>query len=329
MPHYSCLRCNYKTDHKTSMYYHFSKPVKCAMDVTALKYNENEIVKYSLCQTINHDKLFKNNVNYNTCKNTEEFINEMKTIYKDKRRKCNYCNAEFSKYKDLENHLFDCIEINSNKTDSSANTTNNSTINNNTVNNNPIIYNNCNIGSINNINNINNININIEFPKKDLVSFNDDWNIEHLDNNTKILLFLSTVKYTKTLEYILGNDTNKNVLIDADSKTGLIYTGDQDKFEKINIEDIIDKSMSKLYKHLKDFHQEIKDTNDINFQIDTEVIKHFSRTTKEKFDNYKKNEEIRKNVTDVITSIFNKYKGCTKDKYMEISAELNDNIYLY
>jgi hypothetical protein len=162
-----------------------------------------------------------------------------------------------------------------------------------------------------------------------MVSFNDEWNIEHLDINTKILLFLSTVKYSKTLEYILDNDTNKNVLIDADSNTGLIYTGNEDKFEKINIEDIIDKSMCKLYKHLKDFHQEMKDTNDINFKIDTEVINHFSKTTKEKFDNYKNNEDIRKNVTNIITSIFNKYKDCTKDKYMEISAELNDNKYLY
>ena len=136
-----------------------------------------------------------------------------------------------------------------------------------------------NISNINNINNINNpniynncnININIEFPKKSMVSFNDGWNIEHLDINTKILLFLSTVKYSKTLEYILDNGTNKNVLIDTDSNTGLIYTGNEDKFEKINIEDIIDKSMYKLHKHLKDFHQEMKDTNNINFKIDTEV----------------------------------------------------------
>jgi len=104
-----------------------------------------------------------------------------------------------------------------------------------------------------------------------MVSFNDGWNIEHLDINTKILLFLSTVKYSKTLEYILDNGTNKNVLIDTDSNTGLIYTGNEDKFEKINIEDIIDKSMYKLHKHLKDFHQEMKDTNNINFKIDTEV----------------------------------------------------------
>lgn len=84
-----------------------------------------------------------------------------------------------------------------------------------------------------------------------------------------------------------------------------------------------------MRKGVKDFHQEMKDTNDINFKIDTEVINHFSKTTKEKFDNYKNNEDIRKNVTNIITTIFNKYKDYTKDKYMEISAELNDNKYLY
>lgn len=318
-----CFRCNYKTEHKASMYTHFIKTVKCPLSVNSLKYTEDEIVKYSLCQLNNHNKLLLNKNKYKINKTTDEFIKEMKNIYKEKRRVCNYCNCTFSKYKDLENHLFECINImNDEDTNIPNNTINYNSTNINNINN-PNIYNNCNIA------NINNININIEFPKKNLVSFNDDWNIEHLDINTKILLFLSTVKYSKTLEYILDNDTNKNVLIDADSNTGLIYTGDEDKFEKINIEDIIDKSMCKLYKHLKDFHQEMQDTNDINFKIDSEVMNHFSRTTKEKFDNYKKNEDIRKNVTNIITSIFNKYKDCTKDKYMQISSELNDNIYLY
>jgi hypothetical protein len=127
----------------------------------------------------------------------------------------------------------------------------------------------------------------------------------------------------------MENDINKNVLIDEESNTGLIYTGNKDKFEKININDVVDKSMFKLHKHLNDFYQEIEDTNDINYKIDTEVIKNFSKLTVEKFDNYKKNEEIRKNVTDIITSIFNKYKEYTKDKYKEISTEINNNIYLY
>ena len=261
----------------------------------------------------------------------------MKNIYKEKKRKCKYCMNEFLKFKDLEIHLYNCVYI------KNINETENNSMN--IINNN--IYNNCNIENIKNIENINieninieniknieninieNININIEFPQKNLVSFHDDWNIEHLDNNTKILLFLSTVKYSKTLEYIMENDINKNVLIDEESNTGLIYTGNKDKFEKININDVVDKSMFKLHKHLNDFYQEIEDTNDINYKIDTEVIKKFSKLTVEKFDNYKKNEEIRRNVTDIITSIFNKYKEYTKDKYKEISTEINNNIYLY
>jgi hypothetical protein len=93
------------------MYAHFLKPVKCSININSLKYSEDEIVKYSLCQTSNHDKLFKDKILYKCCKTTNEFIDEMKNIYKEKRRKCNYCNNEFQKYKDLETHLYNCIHI--------------------------------------------------------------------------------------------------------------------------------------------------------------------------------------------------------------------------
>ena len=81
-------------------------------------------------------------------------------------------------------------------------------------------------------------------PEKSLISFNDNWNIEHLDINTKTLLFMSTVKYTKTLEYILANDANKNVLLNKDTNTGIIYKGAE--FEEMKIEDIIDEDKSIL-----------------------------------------------------------------------------------
>ena len=75
MPNYICYRCNYKTDHKTSMYTHFLKSVKCCKNIDSLKYTDDEIIKYSLCKIINHDKLNFNVNSYNCNKTITEFIN--------------------------------------------------------------------------------------------------------------------------------------------------------------------------------------------------------------------------------------------------------------
>jgi hypothetical protein len=208
---------------------------------------------------------------YCTEKNTDEFIDEIKEIYKGKRRLCNYCNKKFKKYKDLEYHLFECIYvINKNIEDKEKK----SELIVDSINSTTNIYTNCNIS---------NININIELPEKKLLSFNDNWNIEHLDKNTKTLLFMSTVKYTKTLEYILKNDINKNVLLDEESKTGIVYKGDENSFEKMKLEDIIDESVEKIYNHLKEFHKELKDKNDIEFNLDNDSIKTNLKITETKF----------------------------------------------
>lgn len=332
MPSFTCYRCSYQTDHKTSMYSHLTKNIKCSKNIVSLKYSDDEIIKYSLCNSSSNMKF---NKHFKIKKTTHEFIHEMKNIYNSKRRFCNYCSTNFSKLKDLENHLFECIEIinneNINQPESIDLNININNINNNNSKNVNVNNNFINSNIYNNINN--NIHINLEIPKSNLVSFNEDWNTEHIDKNTKMLLFLSTVKYTKTLEYLLENDINKNVLIDNDSKTGLIYKGDSEKFEKMKIEDIIDESMSKLYKHLKDFHLEIENTNNMCFQIDNGIIKDSNRNTKMKFDNFQNNDITRKNVSELLTSIFSKHSDITKQKYLEMAEqkknELASHAFLY
>lgn len=301
MPTFTCYRCNYQTNHKTSMYAHLNKNIKCHKNINSMKYNDDQIIKYSLSNSDEHNKIIPN-YDYKTIKNTKEFIDELKITFKNKKRKCDYCNMQFPKFKDLEKHLFNCIRIYE---------TNNINITNNTDLSNSNFY---------------NININVEVQNnnKILVPFDNNWNTEHLDNYTKLGLFLSTVKYTKTLESLLENDTNKNVLIDNDSNTGIIYKGGiDDQFKKMNIDDIVNQSMIKLHNHLKEFHEEIKNTNDLNFKIDTDIINNCSVNSKEKFNNFKNNDDVRKNVTDVLTSIFNKYKEPTKNKYIEINENKN------
>ena len=312
MGKYICFRCNYTTLRKTSMYNHYERSNKCSKNVDSLKYDNNQIIKYSFIEIEQH-KNFDNINKDNHCvkKTAEEFIHEIKNAYKDKKRTCNYCNKTFSKYKDLEYHLFECIYVineNEEKNNLSIDNSINAPTN---------IYTNCNVNN-------NTININIELPEKSLVSFNDNWNIEHLDINTKTLLFMSTVKYTKTLEYILANDTNKNVLLNENTNTGIIYKGSE--FEEMKIEDIIDKSVLKIYNNLKEMYNEIQENNDMNFILDPTIINQNLKLTENKFNEYNSNEKTKEVVSQIISSIYNQHKDTTEEKYKIISNRINDKI---
>ena len=308
MPKYICFRCNYATDHKMCIYKHLERANKCSKNIDSLKYTEDEIIKYSLTSFDEHAEIFKNknDIPHTIERTAQEFISEMKDIYKEKRRCCNYCKKTFSKYKDLENHLLSCVLITDKSNDATKTVIDNSINNSN-------IYNQC---------NIHNYNINIELPK--LVSFDDNWNIDHLDKNTKTLLFLSTLKYTKTLEYILASDLNKNVLLDKENNTGIVYNGDEKPFTKLKIEDIVDKSILKLYNHLKEFYTELTETNDLDFIIDKELIKKNLKLTEHKFNDFTSNEKIKGNVSNIISTIYNQHKTKTEQKYQSISEKVEN-----
>jgi hypothetical protein len=301
------------------MYNHFNRTIKCHRNVESLKYTDDQIAKYSLISLVEHNKIFKNkdNLKYNTTKTTAEFIKELKTSYKEKRRSCNYCNSVFNKYKDLEYHLLECIYIpdkdSENKLIIDNSETNNidNSITNNTNNTDNSITN-----SINN-----NININVTIPEKKLVSFDDKWDTGHIDRNTKTLLFMSTLKYTKTLEYILRNDLNNNVLLDKDSNTGIIYkcVETNESFEKMKIEDIVDTSMIKLYNHLKDFYEELVEKNGEEYAIDEDMIEVSLKVAENKFNDYNNNKKTKEIVSQIVSTIYNKFKDCTKDTYKSLS----------
>jgi hypothetical protein len=316
MSTYKCHRCDYITDHKSNIYNHFlARKKKCALSVFGLKYNNDELIKYSLCKKSDHDKFSNRTSKYNISKSTSEFIDELKKSYKNKIKTCKFCSKNFQKYSDLEYHLFECIEINDDdiknniiNIDNSINNNDNSITNNNNITNN-----------INN--NINNYHI--HFDNKKLISFNDEWNTDHLNIDKKICLFLSTFKFTKTLECILENDTNKNILMNNDNKTGIIYNGnDENQFDTLNSEDILKKSIMKLYKHLKDFEDEIIQTNTKDYLIPTKLINQSSKILDDRINDYKKNDTTKESVNNLISNIFNKYKDHIKDKYIEIA---NDN----
>jgi hypothetical protein len=157
--------------------------------------------------------------------------------------------------------------------------------------------NNSNINSNNTINN-NNINININLLK----SFDEDWDVSKIDINKKLILLLNNSKFTQTLENILENEVNLNVIIDSTSDNGLVYK--DNKLINMNIKDIVKKSMEKLHKHLCDFHQDIVKPNDLS--IDVNVLDYGLETANKKYNIFKNDNNTQNEVNNYIRSVYNK-----------------------
>jgi hypothetical protein len=112
--------------------------------------------------------------------------------------------------------------------------------------------------------------------------------------------------YTNLLQNILDNENNLNVIIEKDSNVGLVYKNDADKFIKMDLKDIVDNSMDKLNKHLKDFYNESKD--DEEFIIMDKIFEEQRNLIDNKYKEYKTNEETQKKVEEYITEIYDKKK---------------------
>ena len=314
MTEYKCFRCCYITKFRSSMVKHFNKKNKCEKDVKSLKYSDEEIFRLSFIPLSEIDKpCVKTNIEFQTIdplnirikKTKEELLEEMNNIYNNHSKKCTFCHKSFDKIKDLRKHVIsECDEI------EIINSHSNNIVNSNNNNNN------------NNIT-INTINIitNEQIQKPDLISFDKAWDTSHLNYETKLQLFLCTVKFTKTLEYILKNDVNLNVLIDKDSKFGFTYKDTEEKIHKMKISDIIDESILKVYNHLNDFSKEII-KND-NFTINNDIIKNEKDITKKKYKDFFDDKSIKKNVEDYFTNIFISMNEKTKDKFKNMNIDIN------
>jgi hypothetical protein len=110
---------------------------------------------------------------------------------------------------------------------------------------------------------------NDDIKDNNLNDFNsyDIWNLSHIDTNMKYQLLNSKNKFSTTLEFILENDKNCNVIINILSGKSLIFKNN--KFIDICIKDIIKETFIKLHKILTEFYNElfndfILDFKDIN-----------------------------------------------------------------
>jgi hypothetical protein len=222
---------------------------------------------------------------------------------------CEKCNYKTCNKSNLVKHIKNskrCKKTYEKSIENNGSNTTNNTQNINIVNSN---------NTINNINNINNININV----KSLNGFDEDWNISNITDEMKKKLLLNDSRFTNTLKSILENNENLNVIL-TDETTGFVYKFKNNEYEAMHVNNIFDKSMDKIYKHLRDFFQEmIEDEN--NDKDNKNIIKEINN----KYYDYKKDFEIKQYVDNFLTNIFNDNKEKSIEKCNEIANKIKEN----
>ena len=133
-------------------------------------------------------------------------------------------------------------------------------------------------------------------------------------------LLLSDTKFTNTLKNILQNEDNLNVIF-KDHSTGIVYKNknNEDEYQAMNVKDILDKSMDKIYKHLLDFFTEIVQDQHIDNNILYEIDKKYNR--------YKKSTIIKNDINNHLTDIFDENKNKSIEKFICITQDENKEIY--
>ena len=138
-------------------------------------------------------------------------------------------------------------------------------------------------------------------------SFDEDWDDTKMDEKAKIMVVLADTKYTKTLEFLLENNVNLNVLIDYTGEKGLVYRNNN--FEIMSIKDIVKKSMAKIYHLLHKFCQDIEINNIHN--IKRAYLEEEKKMIENKYNEYISNKDTEEKVIHFMKDIYHKKRGDT------------------
>jgi hypothetical protein len=161
-----------------------------------------------------------------------------------------------------------------------------------------------NINSINNLEHYENYN---EYQNIMIRSFDEDWDDSKMDDKAKIMVVLADTKYTKTLELLMENNVNLNVLIDYTGEKGLVYRNNN--FEIMSIKDIVKKSMNKIYHLLHKFCQDIELNNIHN--IKWAYLEEEKKMIENKYNEYISNMDTEEKVMHFMKDIYHKKRGET------------------
>jgi hypothetical protein len=166
----------------------------------------------------------------------------------------------------------------------------------------------------NNIQNIgiqNIININLSNPIK---GFDQDWCTANIDHQKKGEILLSNSKFSKTLENILNDKINLNVIMDQDEKTCIVYNNEKNKYEPMTKKDIIEKSMEKVYNEIN--------KNNIN-DLSIKSLENELNILETKYSNFFKFEDAKKIVNNSFSKLYGDKKEEAENIYYDFMKENN------
>ena len=319
---YECKRCFIKFNQKIDIQRHINRKKPCIRILESYKYKEEELKSLSLTII--------------SCNNQEQY-----------QLKCNYCNKVYINNQTLKIHIKNVCKIKKNLDKNN----NNQNINNQNINNlntNNLNTNNQNINNLNNPNNTNNTNnintntdnynilnnddknitniinnnitniININNINVQVIkSFDEDYDISNINNDKKLILLLTESKFTKTLEKLLENESNLNVLIDQKSNYGFVYCNNE--FKKMDIKDISSISMNKLCNILKLFYDDISNPN--IYELDLNMLYNEINKIYAKYEKYNSDLKIKNKVDNLLASIYSK----KNDETYKITENIQNN----
>lgn len=273
MIYYLCARCNHITKQKIEMKRHLEKRKKCEIKNNENQLNDNELYLKSL------EKYQTLNEKKIIEQNNEEIENELI---------CKKCFKKFSNKGNLNKHMKNICD-------------NISKIENKTMN----IQN---IGVQNITNKIININL------SNIKGFDQEWDVTKIDHKKKGEILLSNSKFTKTLENILKNDINLNVIMnDENDNTGIVYINEKNRYEPMTKKEIIDRSMKKVYDHLKEFYREIINNNTDDLSIIS--LENELKTFEKKYRDFLKFEDAKNIVNNTFSKLYSEKKEDAENIY--------------
>jgi len=309
---YKCKRCNYETNTFKDLVRHHNKQKKCYKNLESYNYSDDQLIVMSLIpyhnnvheiKNYNIDHLKDSKILYD---NLDNYLDTVYSVFKNKVKKCKFCDKNFCKIIDLRTHIIvNCYHkflIDEKNNNEKNNNENNKNIDINLNGNNNIIGNNNTTNNTinNNITNINQPNIYVQV--KSPVHFDDMWDISNIDLKTKFFLVFNNLMYTNLLEELLKNELNLNVIIDKNTNSGIVYKNDIEEYIQMKLKDIVNITMEKLKNQLLDMNEEIKD------KVFNEVNEHYRRMINKKYIDYTKDKDIQDNVIEHVSNIFDKKK---------------------
>jgi hypothetical protein len=176
-------------------------------------------------------------------------------------------------------------------------------------------------GNINNINGNNNVinnNVYLQINLKPPIPFDNDWDVSKLTNRDVGYIFSTKYMYTELLKEILQNEINLNVIIDIESKSGLVYKNDIDKYIQMKSSDIVNNTMLKLQNHLQTLNKNNKTQYD-------EIIDFTRKMINKKYNDYSNDNKTNEAVNILMSDIYLEKKEQSTNVFNNLPIELREN----